>query len=184
MKFKELAKKPSSKKLIVTAIAVVGIVLLGWLVYMWYQSVTVNYAQEVAKPLEEALVKAGAKKMCSNGDAGRGPDNRTPWLQDFYYLPMEQQQAEKLMYKVTDENGYKLSHASKESRGPVNVADEFVDMWYYDYSSKTSPYTNLQAGNIKLAVIVDGTGAGYKCSDSVPSNTTVIGVDVKLPNYK
>lgn len=37
-----------------------------------------NYAQEVAQPLEGALIRAGASKVCQGGDPGRGPDTIAP----------------------------------------------------------------------------------------------------------
>lgn len=45
MKTKEQINKSPKKKLIIAGTVVVGVVLLGWLGYMWYQSVTVNYAK-------------------------------------------------------------------------------------------------------------------------------------------
>jgi hypothetical protein len=184
MKPKEQTKKPLNK-LIIVFVIVVGIGAVGWLVYSWWKTTTVNYAQEVAKPLEDALVKAGARKVCSNGDAGQGVDNRTPWLQDLYYYTGEKTQAEQLAQRVASENGYSLQHASKENRGPINVADEFIDMWYYDHSSKKSSYSQLSNGNIEIAFIIDSSGKGYVCDNaSLPNSTTVIGIDVRMPDFK
>lgn len=56
MKVKEKFNKLPHKKLVVIALIVIAIVGLGWLGHLWYKSVTVNYAEEVARPIEEGLV--------------------------------------------------------------------------------------------------------------------------------
>lgn len=46
-----------------------------------------NAADEKIKPFETALEKTGGTKLCSNGDAGYGPDNLVPWSTAYYLVP-------------------------------------------------------------------------------------------------
>jgi hypothetical protein len=196
MKFKELAKRPSKKKLVIVAIVVMGAVLLGWIGYSWYQSVTVNYAQEVAKPLEEALVRAGAIKMCTTGNSGQGlmNDNNQPWYEGYYELPQAREKAFDIINGIASQNGYKLTHASPSNRGFLGIPDNYISDWFFDDTSKTSKYSGLASGNVKLSFGVNNDGTheisniscGTKQAVVINSGeaSSMITLNIKLPNYK
>lgn len=57
---------------IVAVLAVPSIIFLGLISPFFFSGFLPNYAQETAKLLEDALIKAGAIKNCSTGDSGRG----------------------------------------------------------------------------------------------------------------
>ncbi len=155
--------------------------------YLLSKFKVVNYANEVVLPLEESLIKAGAvRDGCgTHGDTGRGFDNRRPWFQAFYDMPMSKEDATKYVYESALKEGYKLKQASKEDRGPITVADDFVDAWHFDYTSKPVPYSDLEPGIIKLAMIIDGPGSTYDCARKpIQPGHSIVGIDVKLTDFK
>jgi hypothetical protein len=174
------------KKLPVAAALVAGLVVLIGLVWggtALYSALntksTVNYAEEVARPLEEALVRAGGVKKGSGGDPGRGPDNARPYFDATYDLSLSKSDAISLINRIAEENGYKLTHASPSNRGHLGaVADIYIDAWYFDITSKQSPYSNLNEGPVKLAFKL-----GDEDRQDQPGHTT-IRVSIQLPNSK
>lgn len=155
--------------------------------YLLSKLKVVNYAEEVALPLEAALMKAGATRSgcLINGDSGRGYVNKTPWFQAFYEMPMSKEDATKYVYDATAKEGYKLKQATKDNRGPVNVDDAFVEAWHYDHTSKQVPYSDLNSGTIELAMIVDGPGSTYDCERRpIKVGHSIVGIDVKLTEFK
>lgn len=190
------SKKTVSKKMWIVAIPVLILVVIAavW-VFAKSPATNKNYAQQTSEPLESALIKAGAVKKCGYGDAGRGADNQTPWYDAFYELPVKRSEAIELVNKVAKDNGYSLTHASKESRGGLGaIADDFIDNWYFDNTSKTSSYGDLKNGNVKLALGVNNDGehslsnisCGTKDTVVINSgeNTSMISLSVKLPEFK
>jgi len=67
------------------AAALIGPValLLGW-------NATPNPAATAAVPLEDEIRAAGGSALCTNGDAGRGPDNFSPWHEAYFTAPRSQ----------------------------------------------------------------------------------------------
>lgn len=61
------------------ALAVIAVIIFGTVYWL-----THNYAQDAAKPLERVLTNGGAVKVCTQGDAGRGPDNFAPGYEARY----------------------------------------------------------------------------------------------------
>ena len=83
--------------LVVGVLALIALVWGGIALYGQLNTKsTANYAEEVAKPLEDALAKAGGVKVCSRGDAGRGSDNDAPNYMALFELPVDRDGACKL----------------------------------------------------------------------------------------
>src|SRR6266498_949095 len=139
--------------------------------------------EKTAKPIEQALVEAGAVKMCSNGDSGRGVDNKTPYYGSTFKLIKSKTEAIQTIEKAAKETGYNLVHASPTNRGFLDsVADNYINDWSFDETSKTSPYNNLGRGNIKLSVVVCGGGDQNDCDQSrIPTGQSTVGIGVRLP---
>ncbi len=190
------SKKPVSKKVWLVAIPVLifAVIAAAWAITK-SPATNKNYALQTSEPLESVLVKAGAVKKCGYGDDGKGTDNQAPWYDAFYELPANRSDTVELVKKAAKDNGYSLTHASKENRGGLGaIADEFIDNWYFDNTSKTSSYGDLEAGNVKLALGVNNDGehslSNISCGtkDTVvinsDENTSMISLSVKLPNFK
>ncbi|HKX73439.1 MAG TPA: hypothetical protein VJM32_05465 [Candidatus Saccharimonadales bacterium] len=180
------SKKAASRTpliLIVAAVVVVGVAIAG---ILFLNKKTSNYAEEVARPLEQALISRGATKQCSRGDAGLGSDNVQPWYQAYFGFPKSEDQAIALVNNIAKENGHSLIHASPANRGPLGVADKFIDKWYFDNTSKASLYGDLQEGKIDLSVAVNADGLASACSTGIviDSGHSAIGIEVRLPNVK
>ena len=187
-------KNPPLAAIIVGLIAVVGLVWGGMALFSALNKSTANYAEEVAKPLEEGLVKAGGVKKCGSGDAGRGSDNVQPHYGVTYELPLSREQAIATINKVSSENGYSLSHASVTNRGSVPVADQYLDNWFYDTAGRMSPYKDLQPGKIDLFFVVNNDGpielSEISCKTDKPvkvnsdANTSAVNIQVDLPAFR
>lgn len=177
--------KPKKKTaLIGIALLVAAIVLTVIFLYLNRNSASGNLAIDAVKPLEASLNEKGGVKYYTNGDDGKGSDNKNPWYQVFYELPMNQDEALTLVNQIAEANGYKLTHASPNNRGPLGVADAYIDKWYYDHTSKQAPYDALKSGTVQLAFIVDGPDSTYNSGRSIPGNHSVVGIDVRLPEFK
>lgn len=182
-----MIKSPTKhRKLILIILASLSsIALICWGVFL-LTSQNTNRAAEVAKPLEQALVEAGGIKMCSNGDDGKGWDNRAPYYGATYGFSVDKFAAIKIVNQIAANNGYGLVHASTSNRGFLNsVADDFVDDWYFDDSSKASDYSDMSPGKIRLSAVVYGEGQKSDCTHEViaPGHST-IGIGVYLPDYR
>lgn len=175
------AKKKNNLWLAIGVAAALIFVVLGG--YYLVKSTTGNYAEDVAAPFDKALVAAGATKGCISGTNGRGLDSREPRYQAVYDVPLDQEKAKNLVYETASAQGYSLKQASVDQRGPIAVADQFVDKWHYDSTSKTSTYRDLKDGNVELSFVIDDASSSYKCGN-VPSNHTVVLVKVTLPSFK
>ena len=173
-----------------------ALLILGaaaYLVFSYHQQIAgVNYAEEVAKPLEAALVKRGAVKKCSYGDAGRGSDNQRPWYDSYFEISLSREDAIAAINQIARDNGYNLSHASVTNRGPVPVDDAYIDNWFYNTVSRQSPYKNLEPGEFSLFMTVNNDGPkDLACGNDAHSvkvnsdaRTSLIGIRVKLPEFK
>jgi hypothetical protein len=170
-------------KIKVASILVILILVAGS--YLLLTNFTQNRAEEAVKPVQHELVKLGAQKLCENGNSGRGPDNQAPWSQTFYDLPQGKDQAVSTVYKIANENGYNLTHASATNKGFLDaVSDNFIDKWYFS-TNKNTPYSDMQQGPVKLAFAVDGPGSTYECgSKKLEQGHSVVGIDVRLTDYK
>lgn len=145
-----------------------------------------NYAKDVARPLEMSLAKVGAMKLCSRSSDGRGWDSRMPWYYVIYELSGNREVVTRIVLKTLEESGYQLS----DGPYPVNPRD---NKFYSDKSSKRSPFSELEEGNIDLRVTVFGGHAyngeqGYLCgvspSDNPPKDKTIIRFTINLPEFR
>jgi hypothetical protein len=174
-------------KWLIIALVCFVVIVLVWFVTMLYQSNTSgNYAQEIAKPLESALVDAGAVKNCSRGSTGRASDSNEPSYYAIYSIPSGRENATKVIMDATRETGYTLT----VDESPADPQD---NVFYADRTSKKSTYPDLQDGTVNLLVTVFGSsthsGEGDEfCTvskrDTPPSDQTTVRFTVNLPAYK
>lgn len=115
-----------------------------------------NYAQDAAQPIESALIRNGAVKVCSGGDAGRGPDNTRPMYTAQYQINIGKTEANQLVARVASDNGFTLSQ--KDSTG------ENVEQ-YVDNTNKKSNYPGFDNGNVELGIsVVNGSDKPLTCT--------------------
>lgn len=145
-----------------------------------------NPALEVAKPLERALVEAGAVKKCSREDSGRGWDNNEPWVKVMYEVPGNQQQAAEIVKQITKSAGYLL----QESTGPVNRED---NLHFEDRLSLQSSFPELEDDSIDLLVTLYGSSTHTGGDDpfctitkraNPPLDRTTVVMTINLPARK
>ena len=181
--------KATKRKPPLALITIILLVVAGAsLAAMWlYQ--TRNYAKEVAAPLEKSLVKMDGVQKCSRGDSGRGSDNNLPWYEAYLELPIGKAEAEANVTRIASEAGYKLVPASPTKKGQLSfINDAYIEDWYFDNTSKTSPYTALSDGPIQLAFGVNASGAKEACGKAktirVDDSHSVVNISVRLPELK
>ena len=167
----QIGKLTISRKLLILLCAVIVAVPILFYLYNYSFLSPRNYAQEVAQPIEDALVKAGAVKQCSSGDNGRGVDNDKPNYAGWYILTASKDEATKLIKRVGDENGYALVHQSS----PYDYID-----WYSDSSNKSSGTVsiNLYSGGDKLSC------PGGKSTLKIDERHMGITLNVSLPSHQ
>ena len=174
-------RTPPLPALVIGLIILVGLVWGGVTLFNTLNKSTANYAEEEAKPLEDALVKAGGVKVCSRGDAGRGSDNDRPNYESHFQLAMNKGDAAKLVNRVAEDGGFVLSH----SDSPYESIE-----WYTDKTSKESSYRELDAGKVMLNISTynDTSKQVSGCLDGtqlVGDDThTAVTLSVGLPSIK
>lgn len=153
-----------------------------------------NYAKELAKPIEEALVDAGARKVCESGDKGLGIDNREPWYRGYFETNLTKDEATKLISKTAKADGHNLIQATSDNHGYVNVSDDSFSEWLFADQESKSRFKDLEEGQIKLLIHLENSGS-YEINSIVchtSENITVssseertsVRIDISLPSYK
>jgi len=187
-------KQPINLKILVLVIT--GLLIL--LVSLWVFHITHNYAKDVAKPLDKALVAGGASKRCEASGLGRGPDDFTPGYTAYYETLLNHDQAVMLISKSAAENGFKLKQAT---HGDLpSVGDAYISNYYIDHSSKISKLPGADQGPVELIIAL---GNAFEADSNKPytilhpfcnknndviinndSTHTAIELDLKLPRNK
>ena len=171
-------KASSPITIIVGLIVLVGLVWGGVTLFSALTKSTANYAEEVAKPLEAALVKAGGVKVCTQGDAGRSADNLHPGYNVVFETDLTKDEAVKQAISLAKDNGYDLAY----NRSPNQYLDKYIDN-----TSKDSPYPDLLDGKIQLFVDFYSGGSNLGCSEKTvryDANHAAIGLTVSLPEFR
>ena len=183
MKEQNRKRSISNGKLLIIVSAVAVVAALSYLVLLspygaWLRdSAATNYAEEVAKPIEKELIDAGATKEKSSGDNGRGISNSIPAYSSQFKVPLGEAETAQLVKDTAARNGFDLTQATLEDKGPVNVIDQYVDNWYYDNTSRDADFPGLSEGKIDFMAEVN-----VEDSDTDPNFTTVR-FNVRLPAF-
>lgn len=174
------------RKFIMFSFAFLGLVALSIAIYIAMNSS--DYAKQTAQPLEQALIAKGAVKKCETGDSGRGLDNKEPWYDATFELKSNKEDALKLIEQVAKDNGYTLTQATPENREPLGaVADQYLGAWQFDITSKQSPYSDLEPGQIHLAMSVNASGSDGTCGENsarIDDTHSSIVLSVELPLFR
>jgi hypothetical protein len=179
--------KPYSKVLKTTLITTAIILLVGILAYnfpfpgnpvamLFYP----NLAEEVAKPIEKALVEAGAVKLCESGSNGKGMSNNPRYLARFE-SDLNHENILKLLGNISKEEGF--ANVSPVSN---NAGTSFIDA--------TIPTTDnrLETGNIEFLYAVNVqkhfdpniNSKGCTLSDGEKPGASTFLIQINLPSFK
>lgn len=160
--------------LIVAAIVAVA-------VFLPYSSHKANHAQEGAATVEKALISSGFSKVCSQTDAGHGPDNYEPWYTAYFKSTMPLEQARVAAQRAVKDEGFNIQQASQGTKGYLG------DIVYEDTQTKTSQYADLESGKVSLALAFTNSGTIHTCSPTditADSGHTVLSLEFRLPRSK
>lgn len=176
----QLKSRRNFTRLLIALILVV-LMIAGLTFFINYNR---NYAAEVAAPIEQELIKAGAVKKCSSGSTGKGflSGNLEPWYEASYAIKADRQAAEDAVFTATRLNGFSLVYASPSNKGPLgSVADAYINNWYFDNFSKSNIFTDLKNGPVTLTVRIEPSKDTERCSEDRSSS---IDISVSLPARK
>ncbi len=141
-------------------VAAIVAVVLG-LGFFW---LTNNYAHDDAGSLESALTTAGAVKQCDRGDAGRGPDNYSPWYNAIYTVTGDRAAATDLVRKAAQQAGLDL--VDKTDSNPL------YGQYFQGIASKKSTHNDLKSGEATYSALVYKTRAFVAANDKKYCTTT------------
>lgn len=183
--------KSSKKKLwVVLASVAIGLSIIITLLYVFTPVRFVidhyfrpNYAEEVAKPVEDALLKAGAVKKCSTGNNTWEPTEHKASYMAIYEVPTSRDDAINFINNSIGQTGFQLT--------PNTPPPTPEDNLFYKDDSKQSTYSDLEEGNIQLLLTVWGSKqhdpankSGCTFKEGKPANGTTIDLTVNLPRLK
>lgn len=182
--------KQASKKWAKLVIAFVAILIIGGL--FLYPLLARNPAKEVATPIENALIQNGAVKKCSRENNSRVPTAaEEPWYRGYYEMSSDRQKTMEIVTNAAKEKGFNLVTAAENPNSGI-TPEQIPNNWVFDYS-KPSPFSNLEAGTVRLAVefVNDGSKELANC-DSQQNNVklegtpskTIVQIHVGLPKKK
>jgi hypothetical protein len=138
-----------------------------------------NYAQEVAQPLEGALISAGASKVCQGGDPGRGPDAIAPGYVALFKTKASVEDVQKQLTGGVSGLTFKATVGTYED---VNLRAT---------KEKGDAYSDLQSGEINYMVtIYESVGVDPRSSycgtidRNITSDETIFTLTVNMPQFK
>lgn len=149
-----------------------------------YAKNNINYAEEIARPIEAFFIKAGAIKKCDRGDNGRGSDNHAPWHGAVFEIKGEVEQTKSLIKQSLAEAGY--------NNGNFSLDDPHHE-WIIKDTSRPNPYTALRSGQVDIELRVyaqnhfdAGKDAPF-CTlsgDGKSPDVTTLAIGVRLPSFR
>ena len=172
-------KSPRVKFILPLVIATLVISCIIWAVFA-VLSYSSNPAEQVAKPLEVELVKAGATKICTLDDPGKESDNNEPWYEARLQFDKSVDETAKIIDQAASNNDYVLKRG--DSPYPSIV-------WYTD-TNKNSDYRELNQGKIRLSISTysDTSTKPLYCPSGTgligDANHTAVTLSVSLPSRK
>lgn len=172
---------PAVKRTAKYLVIVFGIMIIIVIVFVLYAlgAFSSNKAQNSFKPLANALNQLGAKKLCSNGDNGKGIDNSAPWYEG-YYSVSKTSHIEQQISSAAESMGYMLGPDSKAKSDQAGVPG-------YNNSIYLIGYHNGGELEVRIAYKGDevplycGTGDSYGKSVSPKANEAIVDINLSLP---
>ena len=154
------------------------------LIAAYTQGSKLNYAQEIAIPLETSFAKAGAIKKCDRGDNGRGSDNHAPWYGAVFEIRGEVEQTKSLIKQSLADAGY--------NNGSFSLDDPHHE-WIIKDTSRPNPHTVLRSSQVDIELRVyaqkhfdTGRDASF-CTlsgDGKLPDVTTFALGVRLPSFR
>ncbi len=142
-----------------------------------------SYAEDAAKPIEAALIKAGAVKVCTSGDPGRGPDNLSPNYTARFQFSVGRDEAIAILKKAANEHGFTNLVETRNESGTIDA--------FSDRTSQKSTYKGFDTGNINVGLDAysntrkDGLGCAMENISLVGDAThTAVSLSVSLPSSR
>ncbi len=184
---KSSKSKSTRSRVKIVLMVILVLTVIGGLGYFNYRNLTRNYANEDARPLENAMTANGAKKLCSREDTGRGWDNRRPWYYAIFEVPGGREAATELALNTMKERGFVNFVGSAAPATPNDITT------FSDKVSQRSSHIDLEEGpeSVSLEIFYDSfyptTGnlfCGVQETDNPPADKTLVRFTLSLPEYK
>lgn len=140
-----------------------------------------NYAKDVARPIETALIKSGANKVCENATDGRTASSAEPIYNAYYQFSMPDKEVTQILQRIAKDNGHKLQSVPSDDKSVQNFEDR---------TSKNSTYTDLNPGKVEIvATLYSDTSdkhLAYCGGKGLVGDAThtILSLSVGLPSFK
>jgi len=173
-------KTLSRKQKIIILLIVATLVMCGTWIFNSLQQKAPSRAEEILRPIDKALISAGAARKCETIAGGHHIASRGVGSTSYYEIKKPREEAKALVYKIAKENGFDLVQATPENRTDAlgGIADMYLEDWSFDDKSKTSSYYDLEDGKIVLlAAFYNDRDDEANCSGSFESHGKVKGDD-------
>ena len=170
-------KLAKSKKMWILGIIAI-LLLIPVLLFIVFFGNRPNYAEEAAKPIEQALLDAGATKVCSSGDDGRGVDSRAPDYGATFKTSLSKDRAIESIKQIAASNGHKLTQADSSY--------DYISS-FFDHTTVKNAYSDLQSGPALLGMSIYSGGDNLSCPGTdlkYDAEHVAIKMNISLPSFK
>jgi hypothetical protein len=173
-RFKTLSRK---QKIIILLIVVTVVACAVW-IFNSLQQKAPNRAEEIVRPIDTALIAAGAVRKCETIAGGQHIASRAVGSTSHYEIKKSREETKELVYRVARENGYDPVQATPENRidelGTMN--DESLSNWIFDDKTKTNNYPELEEGKIILSIGMNNDIDGeFQCATNSDGLIKILG---------
>jgi hypothetical protein len=186
---------PLSQKIgIASLLALIAAIGAVWVFNVLHTSAP-SRAEEVVRPIDTALIAAGAVRKCEVIAGGHHIASRGVGSTSYYEIKQPRENTTELIYRIAKENGFNLIQATPENRTDAlaGIDDKFLSDWNFDDRSKISNFPDLEEGRIALLVALYNNesfeafcGGDFNNYGNVKGNDgqTIIHLRTILPNLR
>jgi hypothetical protein len=143
-----------------------------------------NAAQHEVRSLVASVRHAGGRKLCDNGDAGRGIDNRQPWYEAYYEIADRP--------GLTDEVKAEAAHAGyplEQDTERISELKDASEASQFTFDPEADYLVGTKNGN-RLQVTIDRDTAvplycgvaGYGTRRQTGADDAIVSISMELPD--
>jgi len=186
---------PLIQKIGIASLIAIGIAICAIWIFNVLRANAPSRAEEMVRPIDKALVAAGAVRKCEVIAGGHHIASREVGSTSYYEIKKPREETKELVYKTAKENGFDLIQATPVNRTDAlaGIDDKFLPDWNFDDRSKTSNFPDLEEGKIALLVAFYNNksfeafcGGSFSSYGNVEGNEsqTVIHLETSLPDLR
>jgi hypothetical protein len=186
---------PFSQKIGIASLITLIIAICAIWVFNALRANAPGRAEEIVRPIDIALIAAGAVRKCETIANGYHIASRAVGSTSSYEIKKNREETKELVYKIAKENGFNLIQYTPEIRPDIfgGMNDETLSNWVFDNKTRTSTFEDLEEGKIALSAGFEtNTNEEFYCNGHpngptklyADQNQTVITLKTDLPNLR